>query len=105
MQILPLQVLNHLKLKHFEVVDRNDADGYMRQLCNSGRAPAPLSGNQLEFAGFRRVGAAEDGLQNAMLSEAACELLQGFRIEALARVGLGGNDVVARVHGLYVLAR
>ncbi len=87
-----LQVLDHRERRGGDVARRHHArrDGLELELLE--RAPATLTGNELEFVAHR---AHDDRLEQALGADAVDEVGQLLRVEFLARlvrVGFDGGD-------------
>ena len=74
-----MQILHQGQLRGAPVIGLNHPDGYFRQPRHPGGAPAPLSGDDLIIAGVQLADG--NGLDQAVLGDGVCQLLQSILIK------------------------
>ena len=99
-EVRPLHVFDQRDLEQLLVVELPHNDGNRMQPGLLRRAPAPLAGNDLEARLARPRRRPDDQwLDQSLLADGACELVELVRLEILARIQAARPHLMDR-HGL-----
>ncbi len=95
-QILALHILDEREFERVAVAHFAQQHRHFVQLGALRRAPAPLAGEDLEFAGAARVRAHQKRLQHALRRDRLRQRVERFLVEAPARLEAAGVEALDR---------